>query len=590
MQHPWEPTTRSPRGETNLSSFTTESTPMFPRTRSLACLVLLVCFLPGQDILRGTPADAVAYARLENPWKTLSSLYSGFLPATSPEEASAQTEEMLEMSNGLIGLEAGTMSGWMKSVTVIEYALTGLRPGDVEPGADWTAAFHTPLAEAIYDKISRYLEEQAFADRDEKDGFTSVTVDENDLLIKRHEDMLIVASSKSRLDAALAGLRSSPAEGLGKGARFRRVAGEPAGPIVLYGALSRLIPVILEEDGLPVPSMARTMAVQLGLSKLEDAGYRENESGESRLVVAGSGPVPAFEILSAKPAPPDLLHKLPVDTTMAFAWHGSPAELWTKGGGLLLDRERCVMAPLIEEQARSLQQTLGIKLSDLFAGLVPGMVIGCVTRPPPPSTEEEDRWRYRPLDLAWFVSGRGAGDGEGVALLRKVVAVVASRAGVEVATETAGEWTLLVPGGERGLAAAFQGDRFIIGELHAVHRVQVAADAEEPGLGRLRPIQGLQEASAHGWLDIGAIPAFQMLADKTPAHDPNTGLAFSMDITPDRITIASKRGFIGGLFQLPILFLMANSHVESEEVEAFEVEAAPLAEPPAPAPEPEKGK
>jgi hypothetical protein len=63
-----------------------------------------------------------------------------------------------------------------------------------------------------------------------------------------------------------------------------------------------------------------------------------------------------------------------------------------------------------------------------------------------------------------------------------------------------------------------------------------------------------------------------------------------MDITPDRITIASKRGFIGGLFQLPILFLMANSHVESEEVEAFEVEAAPLAEPPAPAPEPEKGK
>jgi hypothetical protein len=455
----------------------------------------------------------------------------------------------------------------MRSVTVVEFVLGGLQPGYIEPEADWTVAFHTPLAETIYDKLTGLLEKRAMADRNE--GFTSVTTEKSDILIGRHENALILASSKKRLDAAVAGLSAAPAEGLAKTARFRRTVEEPAGSILIYCALSRLIRVFLEGIAIPVSPTARTMAMQLGLGKL-DASYRESAEEDGRLVVTGGGPLPAFEILSAKPGPPDLLRKLPVDTTLAFAWHGSPAELWAQGSEFLLDRDRCVIAPFVEERIQSLQQAAGIKLSELAQALAPGIVIGYT-----PTGSRLLIWR--PNGLGWFAMGRVAADGDGIEMLRKIVGVAASRTGVSVATETAGDWTLLIPEGDSSLAAAFQGDRFILGEINAVRRVRAAFDSEEPDLGRRPAVKALREGSAHGWVH----DSFEF------RRDLSAGLAFSIDISPDRVSIAAERGVAEGIRQLPVLLFIASSVAYGESAR-FETEEVPPAEPPTP--EPGQGK
>jgi hypothetical protein len=559
---------------------------MSPRIISLIAVLFLSPWSCGQDLLRCTPADVLVYARMEGPWKTLTALISDRDLWSSPkeklEEVETKVTESLEEGNSFLGFEPGSLPTWVKSITTMEFVLHRLNMQDFGPQPDIVIAFHTPLADVIYDTVTKYLEGEALAERHEDEGYTEVSGGEDmDVLIGKHGGILLVASSKSLLLDSLAGMRGVPAGGLMKSPGFQRVVGDPEGALVGYAVLSRFIALAME-DGSSVPAMPLTMATQMGLTKLQDIGYRETGKEGVRLTLTASGAVPAFDVLSAKLAGPDLLHKLPVETTGAFVWNGAPAELWAKGSALLLDRERCVMAPLIEEQARVVQRMLGLKLEDVAKALAPGVVIGSLSGEPPPAG---GMTFFSVPDQSWFVTGTCVAGGEGPAMIQRVVRTLASRAGAEVNTETAGEWTLLVPeSGTDVLAAALEGDRFILGEVAAVRRVQEAADAENVGLGQLPAIKTLNpKASAYAWIGLGSL--IKGIQSEAEILNPSAGVALSMEITPDRFVCTSKQPLVRNFLAFPFLAAFIGLAASSE------VQELPAAEPPPPAPPaPDKGE
>jgi hypothetical protein len=498
---------------------------------------------PAQTLAHTAPADTVAYFRSwsGDPMKAMEKMMSGGGMWENPIDMDSLIEMMdegMDQLGSLIGVEAGSIGSYLRSINGYEGALYRFAVLDGFPELDFVIVIETAMAEQIYKLLSGKLIEEALAD-DMGNDEVEVNVDEFSMNIARRDNKIIIASDSARLNETMSKFGSVVAGSLAQSRHFKTAVGSDSVPDYCVYIDTRPI-LRFADEMMPATGRfdpARTIMTSLGIWKLAALGWTETET-YTHLAVVGDGTIPAFEILDCGKGGHAALDIMPADTVFGFAWNGHGPTLWKKASALILDRDKFPMAPLVEEQLRGFQQMTGLKIEEL-AELAAGG--GSFTFMP----DEDGRLDDDPENfVGTLVAGESA---QAQSVVEKLLATMVERRGGKVESTVDGDETWYrVTEMERMRdvpTLLLTGNSILVGAESSLRRALAARAGQAPTLAKFDVTKGLpKEASAY--MFVGLKPFFASEREFAAAY-ANTrdgaGVAAAVTIAADRIVVRTSR-------------------------------------------------
>ncbi len=355
-----------------------------PRTL-LGCF-LFALFAGGafaQTLAHSVPADTLVYFRQTDPLSRISKLLGNSLVFSSPVDVQKDfldgIDKAMGMADGFLGMEVGSLSTYLRSVTNLEGALSRLELTDGYPEVDFVLVFQTPMADKIYALLSgKLIEEQLGTDLG--NGETDIDImGQFGMSLGQKDDKLVLASDQRRLRDTMKTFGSTAANCLAQSAQFKAaVPGDIDNCLYLrvdtFAAMGR---EQARQQGGGRASMVLSVLDALGIFRIGALGYKEDET-TSRLAVLANGAIPLFDILAADGGDPELLHSFPADAAFASVWCGKLLDHWKKGSSFLLDKNKFPAAQFVEEGIRTFQKEVGLKAEEIAAAADGGMAFAVI--------------------------------------------------------------------------------------------------------------------------------------------------------------------------------------------------------------------
>lgn len=364
------------------------------RTTLATVVLALVCGVASaQTLAHCIPDDVLFYARSENPMKVMEDLAESPLLWKQPQDFHTRfidgMDRLMSMADGFIGIEVGSMSTYLNSVTAAEGALFGLELTDSIPEIDFVLVLDTPQADRIYNVFSGILVKKELAERYGDSEIDVSVADEFTARIGRYGDKIIVASRPERLREVMDRIGSVMPGSLAQSKSFKACVDSIEGPGCMYMNLAPILELIHEE----IPSRQRQwfdgVASPLGFWKMAAAGWREGENS-SRAALKMGEKVAALDMFAGPSGPPDLLGLAPSDAAIAVCWPGELAPVWRKSSAFFLDASLFPYADRAEEGIRSLQKMLGFRFDEI-AELASGGMLACFV-PTVLEVDDDEAW------------------------------------------------------------------------------------------------------------------------------------------------------------------------------------------------------
>ncbi|MAG56870.1 MAG: hypothetical protein CMJ83_11305 [Planctomycetes bacterium] len=510
----------------------------------------LVMLLPlpqagAQTLAHCSPADTLVYVRSwnGNPMDAMKKLFDGGGLWDQPIDIDAMIDMMdagLDQVGNLIGVETGSLGTYLRSIQGYEAALYRIELADGFPELDFVIAVTTPMADQIYKLLSGKLIEEALADEVGKEEI-EVNIDEFAMNIARHGDQIVIGSSTSRLRETMKAFGSVKAGNLAQSKRFKRTLGVDEVPNnCVYVALQPFLLMAKDEistrGGGQGAQMFETIATSLGLWKLGAAAWNETDTF-SRFALVGNEKIPLFEILDCGKGGHTGLDSMPSNTIFGASWNGNATTLWEKASGFVLDSTKFPMAPMVEEQLRTAQQTVGMKIGEMAALAQGGFSFGFMP---------DHRGRIEgDFENFFFVVRTGDGN-QARDVIDKLSAAMSKRHGgkVDISDENGNSWYRITHDEVKTLPVlVFTGDDVIVATEEAARRVIAARTGQFPTLAKFNVCKGLpQQASAYIFVGLKSIlgaedsfaPAYQRMRD-------GAGISAAIDLSADRVVLRTNR-------------------------------------------------
>ena len=504
---------------------------------------LLTGAVSAQTLAHSVPADTLVYFRQTDPLTRISKLLGNSLVFSSPVDVQKDfldgIDKAMGMADGFLGMEVGSLSTYLRSITNVEGALSRLELTDGFPEVDFVLVFQTPMADKIYALLSgKLIEEQLGTDLG--NGETEIDImGQFGMSLGQKDDKLVLASDQRRLRDTMKTFGSTAANCLAQSAQFQAaVPGSIDNCLYLrvdtFAAMGR---EAAQREGGRGAGMVLPVLDALGIFKIGALGYKEDEA-TSRLAVLANGAIPLFDILAADGGDAEMLHSFPADTAFAAVWCGNMVNHWKKGSAFLLDKSKFPGAQFVEEGIRTFQKEIGLKAEEIAAVADGGMAFGFM--PDGDGRLDDDPQHFAVL----FRTSDTAKMKEVAAKLGE--AVVRRRKGEVLVKEEGGvTWYEYVNSGSSrpipGLAVG--PDLGIVAVPEVARRILAIRAGQGPSLRSVDATKGLKPGAAGYWF-VGIKTIMAQSRELSSGYGllrDGAGIAGAIEMTPERMVMTTNQ-------------------------------------------------
>jgi hypothetical protein len=521
----------------------------------LPCLLLLgalgLTSLPGQTLAHTAPANVLLYVRSysEDPIAAMNRFLGSNLFFSNPIDIQGSMMDAMdkgfEQADQALGLNVGSLSGYIKSIKGFELVLYNVELTDGFPEIDFAIRVETARADEIYDLLSGKLIEEAMGNK-VSDKETEVDImGQFSMNIGRHQDSIIFANNSSRFRETEKLLGSSMPNSLAQSESFKdALASQTVPDYCVYGNLERAMQLwgeTIRDQARRFGGMRAGMGIgiaeTLGFFDLAAMGWSETESS-SRLSLVSKAPISFFDIMDSGKRGPDALNAMPANLLFGAAWCGNGSMLWKKGSAFLLDGNKFPMAAFVEEGIRTFQKRVGLKAEEIAAmGDGGGSIIVLPSEGTSSRVDDENVvMTLRPSPTA-----------DQADIVKRLSETLNRRRGsaLEMTTVDGVTWYRMTQEeGQRKLpVAALFGGELILGMEDMVQQVLQCRQGKTPSLATYAATQGLPtQATAYMYMGMKAIMSQDnSLAAGYSLLRDGSGVAAAMTVDPDRCVIQTNR-------------------------------------------------
>jgi hypothetical protein len=333
-----------------------------------------------QTLAHTAPPSALLYFRSysEDPIAAMNRFLSSNLFFSNPVDIQKDMfdamDKGLEQADAMLGLNAGSLSGYFRSIKGVEAVVYSVELTDSIPEIEFAMKFETNRAEEIYELLSGKLIENVMGNKLSDDETEVDFGGQFSMNIGRHQDSIIFANNSSVFRETIKRIGGSSPNSLAQSEGFKEALASSKVPdYCVFVNVERVFELwgdTMRDQARRVGGMRAGMGMSvvegLGLFDLSAIGWMENETS-SRLSLLAKKPIPAFDILDAGKRGPEGLNSMPASALFGVAWCGNGTTLWKKLSGFLLDGSKFPAAAFVEEGIRSFQKRVGLKAEEIAA-------------------------------------------------------------------------------------------------------------------------------------------------------------------------------------------------------------------------------
>ncbi len=533
----------------------------------LGAVLALSLGLPslGQTLAHSAPASTLVYVRQTDPiagfQKFLGSSLFWASPIDLQKDVLSQMDEALGQVDGMLGIEVGSIGGYLRSVKVFEGVLYSLQLTDAFPEIEFAVSIETPQAEAIYKLLSGKLIEEQIAEQSGPEDLNVSIGDAFGIAIARRGDRVIIANDQRRLNETVKGFGSSSADSLAKSKEFQNAIGGDSVPdIVAFSRIAPFLDMAMQEGPRFLRREQGPLAVAraLGIFKLAGAGYVETDK-YSRFGITANEDVLLMDVFATQGGSPEILADMPIDSVFSAVYGAEMATCWKKASSVILDPKKFPFAEAVERGIAEFQQQAGVKVEELAAIATRGIGFAYVPRADGQLDDDPENFIF-----VLPFSDRA----KAMELGSKLMGLAAARMQRELETKEDGEVTYYSSSTESKReqpSLAFTKDRAIFSAATNIRRLLEIQRGKVPGLGSAGVLKGLKPGAA-GYGYVGLKSIFAQEREFGPAHaqmKDSAGIAFTYEITPQSFTLTTN----APLSEIAAGFATATSMYEAQEAQ-----------------------